>query len=50
MINDIILIVGARKANGIYLIDTKNYVVIKHIIFYSMIILSNRNLLVGFKD
>lgn len=54
MINDIILIVGSRKANGIYLIDTKNYFVIKHIMqgiaFYSMIKLSNGNLLVGYKD
>ena len=31
MINDVTLIVGARKANGIYLIDTKKYEVIKHI-------------------
>ena len=54
MINDVNLIVGARKTNGIYLIDTKRYVVIKHIMqgifFHSMIRLSNGNLLMGYKD
>jgi len=54
MINDITLIVCGTQSNGIYLIDTKNHIAIKHIMqgfyFCCMIKLLNGNILVGFKD
>ena len=54
MLNDKILLVCSIHTNGIYLIDTKKHIIIKHImkgIFCSsMIKLLNGNFLMGYKD
>ena len=54
MANDITLIICGTQSNGIYLIDIKNHIALKHIMkgfyFCSMIKLLNRNILLGFKD
>ena len=54
MTNEMTLIICGIKYNGIYLIDIKSHISIKHIMqgfyFCSMIKLLNGNILIGFKD